>query len=82
MRNYKSTSTFLRCLIHLTFIKPLIGEDVLQRIEQSHRPFNPVDSDRSEHHCAYRKGFDNLLTQGVDWHSIQLEAAALRRTLA
>jgi len=82
MSQYESTAAFIRLLIHATVARRLINDEALERVERSRSALNPIDEDLSEFHYVFRKRFDELLAQGLDWTSIQNEATVLRKDLA
>jgi hypothetical protein len=87
MPRQEGTEAFIRLLIATTVDKRIVDDDTLMRIEISAVPFNPIDYTRNDHSSledrfAFRRGFSEVLTQGVDWKPVQQVATKLRNELA
>jgi hypothetical protein len=87
MSQQERTATFIRLLKATALERPIIGDDVLRKIEDSETPLNPLDQS-DEDYCspedrfAFGAAFRRLLERGINWTPIQDAASHLRKELA
>jgi hypothetical protein len=81
------TAAFLRLLVFAAIERPLIDRTALQKLSESHSPFDPMDASLSqcspEDRLAFGRAFQKVLhsKEELDWDRIRIEAQRLEKFL-